>query len=117
MHSFFWLYLTINAPDFPLILLDRNTYVHYINLISLPHHFGIDVTWKQCLLCLHLHATFVHMEKVLFSYDVTTKVASEMRLRAYVPEYLCCLTILLKGDYILEEEPGQHFSYLIVSLK
>ncbi len=26
MHSLFWLYLTINAPDFRLILLDRNTY-------------------------------------------------------------------------------------------
>ncbi len=26
MHSFFWLYLTINAPDFRLIPLDRNTY-------------------------------------------------------------------------------------------
>ena len=26
MHSFFWLYLTINAPDFGLIPLDRNTY-------------------------------------------------------------------------------------------
>ena len=26
IHSFFWLYLTINAPDFRLIPLDRNTY-------------------------------------------------------------------------------------------
>ncbi len=26
MHSFYWLYLTINAPDFRLIPLDRNTY-------------------------------------------------------------------------------------------
>ncbi len=26
MHSFFWLYLTINAPDFQLIPLDRNTF-------------------------------------------------------------------------------------------
>ncbi len=28
MHSFFWLYLTINAADFRLIPLDRNTYVY-----------------------------------------------------------------------------------------
>ena len=26
MNSFFWLYLTINAPDFRLILQDRNTH-------------------------------------------------------------------------------------------
>ena len=26
MHSFLWLYVTINAPDFQLIPLDRNTY-------------------------------------------------------------------------------------------
>ena len=29
MHSFFWLYLAINALDFQLIPLDRNTYVKY----------------------------------------------------------------------------------------
>ncbi len=32
MHTFFWLYLTINALDFRLILLDRNIYnmKHYL---------------------------------------------------------------------------------------
>ncbi len=33
MHSFFCLYLTINAPDFQLISLDRNTIIeHIVNL-------------------------------------------------------------------------------------
>ncbi len=29
MHSFFWLYLIINASDFQLIPLDHNTYIEY----------------------------------------------------------------------------------------
>ncbi len=35
MDSFFWLYLTINAPDFRLILLDRNTFEDIYILIYL----------------------------------------------------------------------------------
>ena len=27
MHSFFWLHLTVNAPNFRLIPLDRNIYI------------------------------------------------------------------------------------------
>ncbi len=33
MHSFFWLYLTINAANFQLILLDRNTYGMFLLVI------------------------------------------------------------------------------------
>ena len=36
MHSFFWLYLTINAPDFRLILRDRNTYLFSLIIFFFP---------------------------------------------------------------------------------
>ncbi len=41
MQSFFWLYLTINAPDFRLIPLDLNTYAAkgFNSLHTKPDHF------------------------------------------------------------------------------
>ena len=47
IHSFFWLHLTINAPDIRLTPLDRNTYVklyHKSLVKSTLLHFG----------CLHI---------------------------------------------------------------
>ncbi len=48
MHSFFWLYLAINAPDFRLIPLDRNTYMFHAYII-----FNTNQSW------LNLHIPYV----------------------------------------------------------
>ncbi len=53
MHSFFWLYLTINAPNFRLIVLDRNTYhvisdfVFSLDLCILSDYLFLFFTLQQ----------------------------------------------------------------------
>ncbi len=57
MHSFFWLYLTINAPDFRLILLDCNTYdseLDYMTMNLIIISVSIQNRLQYYLICYNI---------------------------------------------------------------